>query len=119
MKNLASVAIAMQTGTPVLLWGAPGCGKTQNLYAMAKHMGRHMEVLIASTREPSDFSGLPIPRRNANEVLDAMRAMADMMKAGCSHRVPKGGRPISELKELYVILGFDIKALGLDQREDL
>ncbi len=88
MKNLASVAIAIQTGTPVLLWGAPGCGKTQNLYAMAKHMGRHMEVLIASTREPSDFSGLPIPRRNANEVLDAMRAMADMMKAGDSDSSP-------------------------------
>ena len=81
MKNIASVAIALQTGTPVLMWGSPGCGKTASAYSIAEYTRRPIEVLIGSTREPSDFSGLPIPRRNGNEVLDAMHAMTAIMRA--------------------------------------
>lgn len=88
MKNLSSVAIALQTGIPVLLWGAPGTGKTQTSYAIAAQTKRHIEVLIGSTREPSDFSGLPIPRRNGNEVLDAMRAMTAIMRAQDTDSTP-------------------------------
>ena len=81
MKNIASVAIALQTGLPVLMWGPPGSAKTSFAYAFSQHTGRPIEVLIGSTREPSDFSGLPIPRRNGNEVLDAMKAMTEILRA--------------------------------------
>jgi hypothetical protein len=41
------------------LWGAPGQGKTQSLYAVAKAQDMHLENVLASIREPSDFAGLP------------------------------------------------------------
>lgn len=53
-----SVAVAAQV--PVLLWGAPGTGKTSALRAMADAAGLPCEVVIASIREPSDFAGLPV-----------------------------------------------------------
>ena len=46
--------------TPVLIWGLPGVGKTATVQAVAKKLGKHMEVVIASIREPSDFLGLPV-----------------------------------------------------------
>src|SRR5204863_184153 len=45
---------------PVLLWGAPGTGKTSVIRAMAGAMGLPCETVIASIREPSDLAGLPI-----------------------------------------------------------
>lgn len=53
-----SVAVAAQV--PVLLWGAPGTGKTSALRALAQAAGLPCEVVIASIREPSDFAGLPV-----------------------------------------------------------
>ncbi len=53
-----SVAVAAQV--PVLLWGAPGTGKTSALRALADAAGLPCEVVIASIREPSDFAGLPV-----------------------------------------------------------
>ncbi len=55
-----ALGIAVAAGVPVLLWGAPGTGKTSALRAMADAAGLHCEVVIASIREPSDFAGLPI-----------------------------------------------------------
>ncbi|MPY96333.1 MAG: AAA domain-containing protein, partial [Acidimicrobiia bacterium] len=54
------MGIAVAAGVPVLLWGAPGTGKTSALRAMAGAAGLPCEVVIASIREPSDFAGLPI-----------------------------------------------------------
>lgn len=55
-----AVAIAVQAGIPVLLWGAPGTGKTSFINSLGKQLGLPVEVVIASIREPSDFSGLPV-----------------------------------------------------------
>jgi len=44
----------------VLLWGAPGTGKTSAIRAMADAAGMPCETVIAAIREPSDFSGLPV-----------------------------------------------------------
>ncbi|MBT9258151.1 MAG: MoxR family ATPase [Clostridiales bacterium] len=55
-----AVAIAVGAGVPVLLWGPPGSGKTSFLRLMAESLGLPIEVVIASIREPSDFSGLPV-----------------------------------------------------------
>jgi len=58
-----SIAIAAQIGTPALIWGPPGTGKT----AFVNFLGREglkvpYETIIASIREPSDFGGLPVLR---------------------------------------------------------
>ena len=55
-----ALGVAVAARVPVLLWGAPGTGKTSAIRAMATAMGLPCETVIASIREPSDFAGLPI-----------------------------------------------------------
>ena len=55
-----ALAIAVQVGQPVLLWGAPGEGKTRLVEQIAEQLGRRCEVVIGSVREASDFAGLPM-----------------------------------------------------------
>jgi MoxR-like ATPase len=55
-----ALAVAVAARVPVLLWGAPGTGKTSAIRAMADAAGWPCETVIASIREPSDFAGLPI-----------------------------------------------------------
>ncbi|MBO0806183.1 MAG: AAA family ATPase, partial [Nocardiopsaceae bacterium] len=55
-----ALGVAVAARVPVLLWGAPGTGKTSAIRAMAEAMGLPCETVIASIREPSDFAGLPV-----------------------------------------------------------
>ena len=55
-----ALGVAVAARVPVLLWGAPGTGKTSVIRAMAAAMGWPCETVIASIREPSDFAGLPV-----------------------------------------------------------
>ena len=55
-----ALGVAVAARAPVLLWGAPGTGKSSAVQAMADGMGWPCEVVIASIREPSDFAGLPV-----------------------------------------------------------
>lgn len=55
-----ALGVAVSAGVPVLLWGAPGTGKSSVVRDLAAAMGWPCEVVIASIREPSDFAGLPI-----------------------------------------------------------
>lgn len=58
--SVEALGVAVAAGVPVLLWGAPGTGKTSAVRAMAEAAGLAIETVIASIREPSDFSGLPV-----------------------------------------------------------
>lgn len=55
----AALGIAVAAKAPVILWGAPGQGKTSVLEAIAENTGRDIRIVLASIREPSDFAGLP------------------------------------------------------------
>ncbi len=55
-----ALGVAVAARVPVLLWGAPGTGKTSVIRAMAGALGWPCETVIASIREPSDFAGLPV-----------------------------------------------------------
>ena len=55
-----ALGTAIAARVPVLLWGAPGTGKTSVIRALATAAGWQCETVIASIREPSDFAGLPI-----------------------------------------------------------
>lgn len=54
-----SLTLCIAARVPVILWGPPGQGKTSVVRAIAANQGRHLEVLLASIREPQDFAGLP------------------------------------------------------------
>jgi len=58
-----ALGVAIAARVPVLLWGAPGTGKTSVIRAMAAAADWPCETVIASIREPSDFAGLPVVNR--------------------------------------------------------
>jgi len=64
MTTATTLSIALQAGTPVLAWGPPGTGKTAAITAIADALSLPLEVVLASIREPADFSGLPVIRED-------------------------------------------------------
>lgn len=56
---LQAVGICVSARIPALLWGDPGQGKTAAVESAAAS-GWHVETLIISHYEPSDFAGLPM-----------------------------------------------------------
>ena len=85
-----ALGVAVAARVPVLLWGAPGTGKTATIRAMAEQMGWPCETVIASIREPSDFAGMPIV------VGDGVR----FAPPGWARRLAEGGRGLLFLDEL-------------------
>ena len=64
---LAALGACVSTRVPVLLWGDPGSGKTsavESVHGRRTPDGEtwHVETLIISHYEPSDFAGLPMLR---------------------------------------------------------
>lgn len=57
---LEAVQVLLGARVPVVLWGDPGTGKTQTIERLASEAGWHVETVIASLHEPSDFGGLPV-----------------------------------------------------------
>lgn len=56
---LAALGVCISARIPVLLWGNPGEGKTATVES-AKAQGWHVETVIITHSEPSDFAGLPV-----------------------------------------------------------
>ena len=56
---LDAMGVCVATRIPFLLWGDPGAGKTA-VVESAVDSGWHVETLICSHYEPSDFAGLPV-----------------------------------------------------------
>ncbi|WP_326726950.1 AAA family ATPase [Streptomyces phaeochromogenes] len=59
-NQLEALTLAVAADLPVLLWGEPGIGKTAALTQLAASLDLPLTTVIASVREPSDFSGLPV-----------------------------------------------------------
>jgi MoxR-like ATPase len=54
-----AMGICVTARIPFLLWGSPGEGKTAVIESARDH-GWHVETIIVSHYEPSDFVGLPV-----------------------------------------------------------
>jgi hypothetical protein len=89
-STVEALTIAVASGVPVLLWGAPGTGKTSAITAMADRMGWPCETVIAAIREPSDFAGLPIVRA----------AEVEMAPPRWAQRLAAAGRGLLFLDEI-------------------
>lgn len=76
-----ALSIAIQARTPVLAWGPPGIGKTSTITAIADALSLPLEVVLASIREPADFSGLPVIREDG-VVMEAPAWAKRLHKAG-------------------------------------
>lgn len=85
-----ALAISVQAGVPVLLWGSPGTGKTSVVRALGASLDWPTEVVIGSIREPADFAGLPV-------VVDGSVQMAPPQWA---RRLAAAGRGLLFLDEL-------------------
>ena len=83
IKDLIGVA-------PVLIWGPPGVGKSASVIALGRQMGVPVEVVIASIREPADFSGLPV----------VTEAGVRLEAPAWAKRLAKAGRGILFLDEI-------------------
>ena len=59
--TLQALGICVSARVPVLLWGNPGEGKTAAVES-ARGLGWHVETVIITHSEPSDFAGLPVDR---------------------------------------------------------
>lgn len=59
---LRCLAASIQANVPVLVWGDPGGGKTAVITDLGESLGRHIEVVIGSTRDQTDYQGLPIEK---------------------------------------------------------
>ncbi len=66
MKEVQAMTLALRTPgcLPVLVWGPPGVGKTQRIRQIGEKLFGPDRVLtlIASIYDPTDFSGIPVPR---------------------------------------------------------
>ena len=56
---LSALGLCISARIPALVWGDPGQGKTA-VVESARGSGWHVETLIVSHYEPSDFAGLPL-----------------------------------------------------------
>lgn len=56
---IQALAICIAVRIPALLWGNPGEGKTAVVESAIDH-GWHVETIIITHSEPSDFNGLPV-----------------------------------------------------------
>jgi MoxR-like ATPase len=57
--TVTALGVALLANVPTVLWGEPGQGKSSVLEGLGRDLGVHVETVIASLHEPTDFGGIP------------------------------------------------------------
>jgi hypothetical protein len=60
-KAIDLIGLLIDQGDPVMLWGAPGIGKSEATYQIGAATGRKVIEYRANLREPVDVRGIPVP----------------------------------------------------------
>lgn len=61
-ENAYALALCVAHNINLILWGNPGHGKTSVITQLARDYGFHLETIVASLRDPSDFAGVMIEK---------------------------------------------------------
>jgi AAA domain (dynein-related subfamily) len=85
-----ALAVCVADNATVLLWGPPGNGKTSVISNIARAYNLHLEVVLASIREPADFAGYPYidNGKSSTIVPNADLATQDRMSQKVMHLAP-------------------------------
>jgi hypothetical protein len=67
--SIRVLAAAVRANIPVILWGAPGLGKTAQIMKFGSAWGFYVETVIGSNREAVDFLGFPADRDGVTSYL--------------------------------------------------
>lgn len=59
LVSAMGLSLCVATNVNVIIWGNPGQGKSSIINTITSSFGFHLETVIASISEPTDFSGLP------------------------------------------------------------
>lgn len=102
--SLFTPGIAGKWGQPLILIGDPGSGKTSLLVRIAKEAGMHVEVLIASLRDPTDFLGLMVAGGNVNTIRDAKDIEGTLALDGVTYIPPSWAVRAAKAVRSVVIL---------------
>lgn len=73
------LAACVHANVPVMMWSEPGVGKSAFIETVFPEHGYHVEPVISSHRDPSDFNGLPVV--DAGQVRLAPPAWANAVNA--------------------------------------
>lgn len=57
------VKVAIQAKIPLIMWGAPGIGKSSIIQQIADELGSNMIDLRLAQLDPTDLRGIPMPNR--------------------------------------------------------
>lgn len=91
MSISAALSVCFAAKLPPLVWGKPGVGKTATVKFLADGLNLHLETVIASIRDPSDFAGLPVIRPDGS---------VDLAAPGYAKRLIAAGKGILFLDEV-------------------
>ena len=92
-----AIDAALAAGVPLYIEGLPGVGKSQTVEAVGRARGRKVVVIIGSTLDPTDFGGIPVPRKDGSGVdLLLPRFAEEILEA----YETTGRRPVAFLDEL-------------------
>jgi hypothetical protein len=63
LREIDLLAMVLETpgALPPIVWSPPGMGKSARFSSLTKSWDWHLEVVISSIMDPSDFGGLPVP----------------------------------------------------------
>jgi hypothetical protein len=102
-----SLITCIAARVPVVLWGPPGQGKTSVIKQIAADQNRHLEVILASIREPQDFAGLPMlsqgvatlmPPDWAKRLAEVKDGIVTLQKSNIKSTKERGGNRVSRYK---------------------
>ena len=79
-QEVKAVQMGLAAQLPIHLIGIPGVGKTATVQALARQMGRHLEVIIAANRDRTDFGGIPMVKEG-RLVLEQLPWVERLLKA--------------------------------------